>query len=167
MEKILVSGCLVGLKVRYHGGDALCDSPILSQWQKDGRIVSICPEVSAGLPSPRPSCEIVGGTGLEVLNRKARVVSHTGIDRTEAFIAGAQNALKLAKQFNIKLAILKKNSPSCGNTTIYDGSYTGQIKVGAGVTAQLLQENGIRVFNESELSEAADYLKQIENKTLA
>lgn len=162
MEKILVSGCILGHKVRYHGGDALCDNNVLSDWQKEGRIVSICPEVSAGLPIPRPSSEIVNGTGADVLNMKARVITHTGIDRTNAFIAGAQNALKLAKQFNIKIAILKKNSPSCGNTTIYDGSYSGQIRAGAGVTAQLLQDHGIRVFNESELADAAEYLKQIE-----
>ncbi len=57
VEKILISGCLIGLKVRYHGGDALCNSQIIDKWEKEGRIVSICPEVSAGLkcaPSSRP-----------------------------------------------------------------------------------------------------------------
>lgn len=140
MEKILVSACLIGQKVRYHGGDALSSSQIINAWQKEGRIVSICPEVSAGLPVPRPSSEIVGGTGKDVLEGQAKVLSHTGIDRTEAFITGAKNALNLAKKFHIKMAILKSNSPSCGNTTIYDGSYKGIKIEGSGVTAELLKK---------------------------
>jgi uncharacterized protein YbbK (DUF523 family) len=114
IEKILMSGCLVGLKVRYHGGDALCNSQIIDTWAKEGRIVSICPEVSAGLPVPRPSSEIIHGTAKDVLKGKAKVFTHTGIDRTDDFIKGAFNALSLAKKFNIKVAVLKKDSPSCG-----------------------------------------------------
>src|SRR5438128_699104 len=108
IEKILISGCLVGLKVRYHGGDALCSSQIIDTWAKEGRIVSICPEVSAGLPIPRPSSEIIHGTAQDVLKGKAKVFTHTGIDRTDDFIKGAFNALSLAKKFNIKVAVLKK-----------------------------------------------------------
>jgi uncharacterized protein YbbK (DUF523 family) len=69
IEKVLISGCLVGLKVRYHGGDALCNSQIIDRWAKEGRIVSICPEVSAGLPVPRPSSEIIHGTANGKFNR--------------------------------------------------------------------------------------------------
>lgn len=157
-EKILISSCLVGLKVRYHGGDALCNDQIIDKWSKEGRLVSICPEVAAGLPIPRPSSEIIGGSSQDVLQGKAKVLTHTGIDRTETFIKGAYLALSLAKKYNIKMAVLKKNSPSCGNTSVYDGSFTGMIIQGAGITAQLLTENGIKVFNESELKEAAQYL---------
>ncbi len=158
LEKVLISGCLAGLKVRYHGGDAPCHSHIIDRWTKEGRIVSICPEVSAGLPIPRPSSEIIYGTASDVLNGKAKVFTHTGIDRTDAFIKGAFNALSLAKKFNIKIAVLKKNSPSCGNTTVYDGSFDGNVVPGSGVTAQLLNDNGIRVFNELELHEADVYM---------
>lgn len=159
LEKVLISGCLVGLKVRYHGGDALCSSQVIDIWAKESRVVSICPEVSAGLPIPRPSSEIIHGSAKDVLKGKAKVFTHTGIDRTEAFIKGAFKALSLAKQFNIKIAVLKKDSPSCGNTTVYDGSFSGKIVSGSGVTAQLLNDNGIKVFNELELHEADIYMR--------
>ena len=162
LGKVLISGCLVGLKVRYHGGDALCNSQIIDRWTKEGRIISICPEVSAGLSIPRPSSEIINGTAKDVLNGNAKVVTHTNIDRTDLFIKGAFNALSLAKKFNIKVAVLKKDSPSCGNTTIYDGSFSGKIIPGSGVTAQLLNNNGIRVFNELELNEADIYMCSLE-----
>ena len=163
MEKILISGCLIGQKVRYHGGDAFCNSLIIDQWQNEGRVISICPEVSAGLLIPRPSSEIVGGTGDDVLENKAQVITHTGINRTNAFIIGANNALSIAQKHHIRIALLKKNSPSCGNTTIYDGSYSGQLINGSGVTAALLKKNGIEVFNESQLTDAVQYLKYLDS----
>ena len=161
MEKILVSGCLMGQKVRYHGGDEFCDSPIIKKWQMEGRIIALCPEVSAGLPIPRPSSEIVGGTGIDVIQGKARVITRTGIDRTTAFIQGANNALAITKKHQIKMAVLKRNSPSCGNTTIYDGQYSGQLIDGSGVTAAMLQMNGVKVFNELELNEAVLFLNSL------
>lgn len=162
MEKILISGCLLGQKVRYHGGDAFCDNPIIKKWQEEGRLVAVCPEVSAGLSIPRESSEIVGGTGIDVLRRSAKVLSHTGLDKTEAFIKGAKHALTTASKYNIKIAILKKGSPSCGNTTIYDGTFSGKITTGSGVTAALLVENGIQVFNDDQIVEAHEYLRAIE-----
>lgn len=161
VEKILISGCLVGFKVRYHGGDASCNSQIIDKWKQEGRIVSICPEVSAGLPIPRPSSEIVYGTAVDVLNGNAKVFTHTGLDRTDAFIKGAFKALSLAKRFNIKIAVLKKDSPSCGNATVYDGNFSGKTIPGSGVTAQLLNDHGIRVFNELELNEADIYMRSL------
>lgn len=165
VEKILMSGCLVGLKVRYHGGDALCNSEIINRWVRECRIISICPEVSAGLPIPRSSSEIIHGTAIDVLNGNAKVFTYTGIDRTDAFIKGAFNVLSLVKKFNIKIAVLKKDSPSCGNTTVYDGSFTGKIVPGSGVTAQLLNDNRIKVFNELELNEANMYMHSLELKS--
>ena len=165
MEKILISGCLLGQKVRYHGGDAFCDNPIIKKWQEEGRVVTICPEVSAGLSVPRESSEIVGGAGIDVLRKSAKVLSCTGFDKTEDFIKGAKNALDVALKYNIKIAILKRNSPSCGNTTIYDGTFSGKITVGSGVTAAMLTENAIRVFNDGELNEALEYLNNLESNT--
>lgn len=162
MQKILISSCLIGQKVRYHGKDAFYDSNIISKWINERRIIAICPEVSAGLPIPRPSCEIIGGDGHDVIKGKARVLSNTNIDRTDYFIQGAHNALSLVKKHNIRIAILKSNSPSCGNKNIYDGTHSGNIIAGSGTTAALLLENGIQVFNEFELNEAFLYLKIIE-----
>ena len=165
MEKILISGCLLGQKVRYHGGDAFCDNPIIKKWQHEGRVVAVCPEVSAGLSVPRESSEIVGGTGIDVLRKSAKVLSHNGFDKTEAFIKGAKHALTIVLKNNIKIAILKKNSPSCGNTTIYDGTFSGKVTDGSGVTAALLAENGIRVFNDDQINEALEYLISLELNT--
>ncbi|PIZ04916.1 MAG: DUF523 domain-containing protein [Gammaproteobacteria bacterium CG_4_10_14_0_8_um_filter_38_16] len=162
MEKILISGCLLGQKVRYHGGDAFCDDLIIKKWQQEDRLIAICPEVSAGLSVPRESSEIVGGTGIDVLRKSAKVLSHTGFDKTEAFIKGAKHALTVALKYNIKIAILKKNSPSCGNTTVYDGTFSGTVTAGSGVTAALLKENGMRVFNDDQLHEALEYLIALE-----
>src|SRR3990167_4805177 len=164
MQKILVSACLLGKKVRYHGNDALCDNAILEKWKQENRLVVICPEVSAGLPVPRPSCEIVGkGGGVAVLHNKAKVMSHTGIDKTDAFLSGANKALKVAKTENIRIAILKSKSPSCGNSVIYDGTYNDKTIAGMGVTAALLTQNNIKVFNEDQISEALDFLNFLES----
>lgn len=166
IEKILISACLMGFKVRYHGGDAMCNSDIIDKWEDEGRIVSICPEVTAGLSVPRASSEITEGNAEDVLMGKARVLTHTGIDRTEAFIKGAFKTLSLAQKYNIKMAVLKKNSPSCGNTSVYDGSFNNIIIEGSGVTARLLKENGVKVFNEFELNEANQYLSLINIKNM-
>lgn len=159
MHKILISACLIGQKVRYHGSDALCRHQTLEKWQKEGRLITVCPEVSGGLPVPRPSCEIVGiGGGFAVLAGKAKVVSCTNIDRTDAFLAGASKALQVAQNHNIKMAILKSGSPSCGNNSIYDGTYSGKTIPGMGTTAALLAQNGLTVFNENQIDEAENFL---------
>jgi uncharacterized protein YbbK (DUF523 family) len=67
VEKILVSACLLGAKVRYHGGDAASDHPILRRWLEEGRLIVACPERDGGLPTPRPAAEIVGGDGHAVV----------------------------------------------------------------------------------------------------
>ena len=164
MEKVLISSCLLGEKVRYHGGDALCTSPIFKRWKCEDRIVSFCPEVSAGLSVPRAPCEIINGDGKSVLIGMAQVVSHKGENKSKEFIDGAKKALEIAIKFNIKVAVLKKNSPSCGNKTIYDGTYSGMTTNGSGVTASLLMQNNIKVFNESELDAANEYLALLERK---
>lgn len=166
MVKILFSGCLLGELVKYHGGSAFCDNPIIEKWKNEGRIISICPEVSAGLPVPRPSSEIVGGSGIDVLENNARVFSHTGINRTEKFITGAKNTLGIVNLHKIRIAVLKSKSPSCGNNQIYDGTYSGNIIPGSGVTAALLMQNNVTVFNENELELADAYLKTLEDKLL-
>lgn len=163
MQKILVSACLMGCKVRYHGGDALCHHNLLEIWENEGRLIKICPEVSAGLSVPRTPSEIIGnGGGISVLAGYAKVVSHDGVDKTDEFLAGANYALKLAEENNIKIAILKANSPSCGNKRIYDGSYSGNLIFGMGTTAALLTQHGIKVFNETEINEVQEYLLMLE-----
>ena len=161
MEKILVSACLVGERVRYNDVAMEFDNRILKYWQRNGLVVAICPEVAGGLPVPRPSSEIIHGDGHQVLNGLDRIENINGQDVTRYFIEGAQKTLQLARFHNIKLAVLKEGSPSCGSHYIYDGSFSKIKKSGKGVTAALLEQNDIRVFSEREIHEAEKYLKTL------
>ena len=161
MEKILVSACLVGERVRYNGVAMEFDNQILKYWRSKGLVVAICPEVAGGLPVPRPSSEISDGDGRHVLNSHDRIVNINGQDVTKYFLEGAQKTLLLARFHKIKLAVLKEGSPSCGSSYIYDGSFSRIKKPGKGVTAALLEKNDIRVFSEREIAEAENYLKTL------
>ncbi len=108
-------------------------------------MVPLCPEVAGGLPVPRPAAEIQSGFDVQ------RVQTADGLDVTTNFEHGAQQALDLCRKFDIKLAILKQGSPSCGNSLINDGSFTKRKIEGQGITARLLQIHGVEVFNERQL----------------
>ena len=153
MQKILVSACLLGEKVRYDGGDCRQDG-IIRQWLDEGRVVGLCPEVAGGLPVPRPPAEIVDVA-------QGRVCRGDGHDVTAAFVAGAGQALALCREFNIRIAVLKDGSPSCGNSRINDGSFSGVKINGQGITASLLQQHGVRVFSEHELNAAELFLRTL------
>ena len=159
--KILVSACLLGQAVRYDGG---AHGPFtqLLDWQAQGRVLPLCPEVAGGLPTPRPAAEIIGGQGAQVLDGLVQVRSRDGADVSAAFIAGAEIAERLVQQHGIRIAVLKARSPSCGNRHSYDGSFSGNLVAGEGVTAAALRKLGVQVFNESELSEAAQALRLLE-----
>ena len=161
MEKLLVSRCLLGHPVRYDGG-AHGPFDLLQRWQAEGRIVPLCPEVAGGLPTPRPPAEIAGGQGGDVLDGRLPVLTDAGADVTAAFVAGAEIALQLVRQHGLRVAVLKARSPSCGNTQSYDGSFSGTLVAGEGVTAALLRRHGVKVFNESELTAAAAELARLE-----
>jgi Uncharacterized conserved protein len=160
-QKVLVSRCLLGHRVRYDGG---ASGPYgqLARWQDEGRIIALCPEVAGGLPTPRAPAEIPGGQGLDVLNGKAPVITSEGEDVTAAFMDGAQQALALVNRHGIRVAILKANSPSCGNVQTYDGSFSGVKVEGQGVTAALLAGAGVQVFSELQLDDAARALARLE-----
>lgn len=163
MKKILISKCLLGAKVRYDGKDNLCQHPLIQQWQKEGRLIAICPEVAGGLTTPRDPAAIIGeGGGQSVLKKLANVKTIHGDDVTDAYIQGAKAALALVKKHGIKIAILKERSPSCGGTEIYTGDFTGQKIIGEGVTAALLKQYGVQIFNESQIEQVAEYLKKHE-----
>jgi len=163
LEKILVSACLLGAKVRYHGGDAASMNPTLRQWEQEGRLVSACPEVEGGLGTPRPPAEIVGGGGGHaVAARMASVRTAAGADVTAQFVSGANSALDAARRHGARIAILKDGSPSCGSSFVYDGTFSGTRAAGVGVTAALLQQNGIRVFSDREIDAAAACLTALE-----
>ena len=162
MIRVLVSSCLLGEAVRYHGGDARCASGILDRWTSEGRLVPFCPETAAGLSVPRPPAEIAGRDGSAVLEGTAYVGDITGVDITAAFLRGARAALDAAVANGVRLAVLKDGSPSCGTTYIHDGSFRGQRGPGHGVTTAMLSRAGIKSFSERQLEEAATYLATLE-----
>ncbi len=145
---LLVSACLVGIPCRYAGGN--CSNDQLQTLAAQGDVLPLCPEVLGGLPTPRPPAEIQGGDGDDVLEGQAGVVNTEGKDVTAEFLAGAQKALRVAHRWDIKEAILKARSPSCGVGQIYDGSFSGRLVEGDGVTAALLKREGIIVKSEEE-----------------
>ena len=150
MDGYLVSACLLGIRTRYDGG--CCLVPRLIQLAARGLAVPVCPEVAGGLPVPRPPAEIVGGDGQAVLDGQARVLTVDGEDVTEAFLAGARQALETAQRLDIRQAVLKEDSPSCGCRCIYDGTFSGRMVSGQGVAAALLQRNEITILSEEERS---------------
>ena len=143
---IAVSACLMGLPCRYNGTGAGCER----MWHilRKTRAVPVCPELAGGFGIPRRPVEIQGGTGLQVLEGKARVVDDAGEDVTEALIRGTEKTLGFLREKRITRAILKEYSPSCGVTRIHNGEFRGITVKGMGVTAALLDKHGIWVENE-------------------
>ncbi|MBI5588530.1 MAG: DUF523 domain-containing protein [Deltaproteobacteria bacterium] len=137
---VIVSACLVGLKTRYDGEDAL-SGPALSALK--GTVpVPVCPEQLGGLSTPRPGCEITAGSGRDVLTGSSRVMDENGRDVTGNLLKGADEVLRIARLAGAKEAFLKENSPSCGVGSIKRG---GTAIDGSGVTAALLEKSGIKV----------------------
>jgi uncharacterized protein YbbK (DUF523 family) len=152
LPRILVSACLLGRPVRYNGSAKTVVHPLIEQWQREGRLVPVCPEVAGGFGVPRPAAEIAeAATGAAVLAGAARVIDVRGEDVTSYFVRGAQAALELALAQDCRFALLIEGSPSCGSHMVYDGSFTGRKHEGAGVTTALLRQHGIEVFAETEI----------------
>lgn len=141
--KLLVSACLLGVNCRYNAEPKALPDDLLSRLLERHTVVPVCPEQLGGLTTPREPSERQG----------ARVVMRSGRDVTAAYARGAQEALRLARQFGCTAAVLKERSPSCGHGEIYDGTFTGTRASGDGVTAALLLENGIAVYGESEIDQ--------------
>jgi uncharacterized protein YbbK (DUF523 family) len=147
----LISACLLGINCKYNGKNNLenLGSDIYKEFLH-GKLIPVCPEQLGGLTTPRLRAQIQNGDGFDVLNNKAQVITEEGQNITKQFIRGAQEALKIAQTLNIKEAILKQRSPSCGCGKIYDGSFSGKLIDGDGVTAALLKQYSIRVISEED-----------------
>lgn len=164
MQRVLVSTCLLGRPARYNGEQVAYEHPVLRRWQAEGRIVAFCPEVAGGLPTPRPPAEVADGKGGRlVLAGEARVVDKAGEDVTEPFVRGAREMQALACARQIRVAILKEGSPSCGSGYSYDGTFSHKRLPQPGVTTAALEEIGVRVFSENQLEEAEQYLAALES----
>ncbi len=164
MHKVLVSACLLGEHVRYDGGASTVCSEVFDRWEMEGRLVPVCPEMAGGLPTPRPPAEIMrtgDGAGMQ---ETGEVRTRHGDDVTDSFLAGAQQALALARRHGIRIAVLKDGSPSCGSERIHDGSFSGRRIPGTGITTRLLRQHGIHVFSERQIDAAERCLAELEQK---
>lgn len=139
-ETLLVSACLLGVRCRYDGGEQYhaAAAGLMERYT----LVAVCPEVLGGMPTPRTPAEIRGSS----------VVSVDGEDRTEKFRLGAERTLETARRVGARKALLKSHSPSCGSDGVYDGTFSGRIVPGRGVASALLEENGVKVFSERDIS---------------
>jgi len=144
----VISACLCGIKCKYNGGSNT--HPIFKEMLKNHQVIPVCPEQMGGLPTPRTPCEIINGTGDDVIDGKAKVLNRDGHDVTEQFLRGAYEVLNFTREGNIKSAIFKSRSPSCGVKEIYDGSFSGKLIPGNGVTTALLHKHGINVINDED-----------------
>jgi uncharacterized protein YbbK (DUF523 family) len=132
--KILVSTCLVGINSQWNEGSAKVDDVV--ELVKSGKAVFLCPEQLGGLSTPRDPAEIEAGkTAKDVLEGNGRVLTNTGKDFTKQFVCGAQRLLAFCQEIGIETAILKAGSPS-------------SMRPGKGTAAELLDQNGIEVYNE-------------------
>jgi len=146
---ILVSACLLGINCRFDGRS--CFDKRVARLVSRFLMIPVCPEQLGGLATPREPMRIIGGTGSDVLNGKAKVVNESGIDVTEKMLKGAEETLKIAKLFEAKRAIFKARSPSCGCGEIHDATSPEKLIKGDGVTTALLKKNGILVITEEEI----------------
>lgn len=150
--KLLISACLLGIACRYDGKSK--EYPEIKELYDKCELIPFCPECYGGLSTPRSPCEI----------KNDRVISQNGAECTQQYVKGAHEALALCKKLDIKCALLKEKSPSCGKGLIYDGTFSKTLVTGDGVTAKLLSENSIRVFGESELQMLLEYIKGVDCK---
>ena len=134
--KVLISACLLGDNVKYSGGNNLTLELVTLLEKYNVKIVKICPECFAGLSIPRVPSEIRGD----------KVFSKDGRDITEEFLSGAEKTYQIAKRKQVDFAILKERSPSCGSSFIYDGSFSGKVIEGQGLTAKKLSKENIIIF---------------------
>ena len=139
MEKILISACLVGEKCRFDGHTNY--APLYKELLEKYELVPFCCEVEGGLPIPRKPNERKGD----------RVIDEKGKDNTKKFMLGVEKALNICKYLDIKIAILKDGSPSCGVNEIHDGNFTGKKIPGQGVLTEALRNNGIKVYSEKDI----------------
>ncbi|MDO6562289.1 DUF523 domain-containing protein [Amphritea sp. 1_MG-2023] len=150
-NKILISACLLGSKVRYDGNHNLIDSELIQRLRDEGRLVPVCPEIEGGLTTPRAPAEIQDKFPL-------RITTINDEDVTPQFLSGAERALDIAQREGCCCALMKSRSPSCGNHEIYDGHFSGTLKSGSGVTADELMRHGFPVYNERQLDQLIEFI---------
>lgn len=157
----LISACLLGVRCNWRGDEGYRNARAV-ELAKFETLIPVCPEQLGGLTKPKSPQEIQGGTGEDVLNGNCRVLNKNGEDVTEEFIKGAEEALKIASMLDIKEFIAKSKSPSCGCGHIYDGTFSGSLIDGGGITCVILKRNGLKITSlYRDLSSSVIYPSKI------
>lgn len=138
-EKVLVSSCLLGNNCKYNGGNNRNEK--ILKFLADKEVIMVCPEVMGGLSIPRLKSEITSDD---------RVINELKEDVTNEFLKGAKIALELAIKHDVKLAIVKEKSPSCGKNKIYNGEFNGTLIEGSGIFTRELKKLGVKVLTEED-----------------
>jgi uncharacterized protein YbbK (DUF523 family) len=136
---ILVSACLAGIRCAWDGKSR--PNNMIIELVKQGKAMPVCPEQLGGLSTPRDPAERLDD----------KIIIKSGQDVTKAYYSGAVDVLEIAKMENIKKAIMKSKSPSCGVGQIYDGTFSNKLISGDGICVELLKKNGIKVISEKEI----------------
>ena len=155
-KKILISACLLGENCRYNGGH----SQLTELEEIDVEWIPVCPEESGGLGTPRPSAEMQENAET-ILNGKGKIITNKGKNVTSEFIQGAEKSLQLGLGAEVKIAVLKSKSPSCGIGKIYDGSFTRSLKIGNGIFAHLCHENDIACISSDNINQIKKTLAKL------
>ena len=152
---LLVSACLLGVACNHEGRGS--PRAVVDELARHYRLVPVCPEVLGGLPTPRAAAELQGGDGADVVagTGDARVVNIEGEDVTAAYRRGADAAVAIAMAVGAERAVLKARSPSCGSSSVYDGTFRRRLVPGRGVTAAALAAAGLEVGSEEDAVAAA------------
>lgn len=137
--KVLVSACIMGVNGKCNGKNN--ENITAINFLKDKEVISICPEVLAGMKIPRSCAEIVNG----------RVVDKNGNDVSLEYDKAVAVALSKIQNEEIDLVILQSRSPTCGVNQIYDGSFTGKLIPGMGLFAKALKQRGYNVIDVEEI----------------
>lgn len=145
----IVSACFLGIRCR-HDGNTKPNEKVIALMNNEV-LIPVCPEQLGGLPTPRARGEIDGTSGDNVIDGNGKVIDPDGNDVSMHYLKGAEEVLRIARICSVKEAILKQKSPSCGCGYIYDGTFSGKLKEGDGVTTAFLKKNGINVISEDDL----------------
>ena len=140
MTKILVSGCLLGENCKYNGGNNY--NPRVVEFLKDKEVISICPEMMAGMGCPRNPIEIVDGVLTDCHGKNVDSLIRKSV----------MEIMERIRDEEIQCAVLQSRSPTCGVNQVYDGTFSGKLIPGSGVFAKSLMDAGYRVIDGEDIS---------------
>ena len=140
MTKVLVSGCLLGENCKYNGGNNY--NPRVVEFLKDKEVISVCPEIMAGMGCPRNPIEIVDGVLTDCHGKNVDSLIRKSV----------MEIMERIRDEEIQCAVLQSRSPTCGVNQVYDGTFSGKLIPGSGVFAKSLMDAGYLVIDGEDIS---------------